>query len=62
MTNANKIRAMTDEEMAEWIAKHMYCEECMFFVEETGLCNYEARYGKGCNGAMLNWLKQEADE
>lgn len=61
MTNADRIRAMTDEELAEWIAKHMYCAECMYFNDETGTCNYEYRYGKGCNGAMLDWLKQEVE-
>ena len=60
-TNADRIRAMTDEELAEWIARHMYCEECMNFDSETGLCNYKNRYG-GCNGAMLEWLKQEVTE
>lgn len=61
-TNADRIRAMTDEELAEWIGRHMYCEECMFFDGETGTCNYKYRYGKGCNGAMLEWLKQESND
>ena len=59
-TNADRIRAMTDEELAEWIARHMYCEECMNFDTETGTCNYKNRYG-GCNGAMLEWLKKESE-
>lgn len=59
LTNADRIRAMTDEELAEWISKHMYCAECMFFNDDNGTCNYDKRYGKGCNGAMLDWLKQE---
>lgn len=61
-TNADKIRAMTDEELAEWIANHMYCAECMFFNDDNGTCNYEQRYRRGCNGAMLEWLKQEDEE
>ena len=62
LTNADKyFRNATDEELAEWIAKHMYCEECMFFNDENGTCNYDQRYGKGCNGAMLEWLKQEVE-
>lgn len=61
LTNADRIRAMTDEELAEWIAKHMYCAECMFFNDDNGTCNYKQRYGKGCNGAMLDWLRQEAE-
>lgn len=62
MTNAEKIRAMSDEGLAEWIAKHMYCAECMFFNDDNGTCNYTYRYGKGCNGAMYEWLKQEVDD
>ena len=59
MTNADRIRAMTDEELAEWIAVHMECETCMYFIRETGLCDYPMTYG--CKDAMLDWLKQEAD-
>jgi len=62
-TNADKyFRNATDEELAEWIAKHMYCAECMFFNDDDGTCNYDQRYGKGCSGAMLEWLKQEVEE
>jgi hypothetical protein len=43
------------------MAKIMYCAECVFFNEENGICNFEYRYGKGCNGAMLEWLRQEVD-
>lgn len=63
MTNADRyFRQATDEELAEWIAKHMFCAECMFFSDDDGTCNYDQRYGKGCSGAMLEWLKQEVDE
>lgn len=59
-TNADKyFRNATDDMIAEWIAKHMYCAECMFFNDDNGTCKYEQRYRKGCNGAMLDWLKQE---
>ena len=47
MTNADKIRAMTDEEMAKWILNH----DC-----HTNL------YGYDPIEAVLDWLKQEADE
>lgn len=61
-TNADKyFRNATDDMIAEWIAKHMYCVECMFFNDDNGTCKYEQRYRKGCNGAMLDWLKQEVE-
>lgn len=44
MTNADRIRAMTDEELAEWIHKH----DC-----HTNLYGYDSRE------AVLDWLKQE---
>lgn len=62
ITNADKyFRNATDDMIAEWIAKHMYCAECMFFNDDNGTCKYEQRYRKGCNGAMLDWLKQEVE-
>ena len=49
VTNADRIRAMTDEELAGWISK-LECEiteDCAF---------------KNCKDCILNWLKQEADD
>ena len=45
VTNADRIRVMTDEELAEWIHKH----DC-----HTNL------YGDVSKEAVLDWLKQEA--
>lgn len=45
-TNADKIRAMTDEELAEWIIKH----DCHTFL-----------YGYDPKDAVFDWLKQEAE-
>ena len=61
-TNADRIRAMTDEELADWMTTYIFCTECMFFNDDTYTCNYEYRYRKGCNGAMLDWLKKEVDD
>ena len=47
MTNADKIRAMTDEELAGWIIKH----DCHTLL-----------YGYNPKDAVLDWLKQEVDE
>lgn len=45
-TNADCIRAMTDEELAEWINKH----DC-----HTNLYGYDPKE------AILDWLKQEVE-
>jgi len=46
-TNADRIRAMTDEELAEWINKH----DC-----HTNLYGYDPK------DAILDWLKEEVDD
>lgn len=44
VTNADRLRTMTDEELAEWINKH----DC-----HTNLYGYDPKE------AVLDWLKQE---
>ena len=52
-TNADRIRAMSDEELAELVAKYVYC----------GLCPLEHRCIPGeCNKVVMEWLKQPAEE
>ena len=58
-TNANRIRAMSDEELAKAIASKTY----------TGACNdFDIPYdGKCCHNcekcdAIIKWLKQPAEE
>lgn len=46
-SNGDKIRLMTDEELAEWIIKH----DCHINL-----------YGYDPKAAVLDWLKQEAEE
>ena len=58
MTNADRIRAMTDEELATWISSKTLCLDCPRY--ETDCSEIEA---DDCgNFAWLTWLKQEADE
>lgn len=47
VTNADRIRSMTDEELAEWINKH----DC-----HTNLYGYDHKE------AIYDWLRQEAKE
>lgn len=53
MTNGDKIRAMTDEELAEWLDEFGNCRCCMEFPTR---CRVDC-----CTG-HLEWLKQEVSE
>lgn len=58
-TNADRIRGMSDEELADWVAERCTAPNC------TGKCHkdYEA-YGElrtFCHDCWLDWLKQEAE-
>ena len=59
-TNADRIRAMSDEELAEYLAERSVAPSC------TGKCHkdYEV-YGElrtFCHNCWLDWLKQEVDD
>lgn len=59
-TNADKIRAMTDEELAEFLAEERTAPSC------TAKCHkdYEI-YGElrtFCSDCWFDWLKQEAEK
>lgn len=51
MTNADRIRAMTDEELAEIISS----DWCAIVCEDTPIC------GGQCESRVLDWLKTEAE-
>ena len=54
MTNGDKIRAMTDEELARWFYNSVGCsEECVALGKDCGF---------RCDRAWLDWLKEEAKE
>lgn len=58
LTNGDRIRAMTDEEMAAFM---FTANGCPMWVSD-----YSCKEDKGCHGAKcacwLDWLKQEATE
>lgn len=56
-TNGDKIRAMTDEELADWLTDgHDKCDICK-------LCSFGAcRIESECEKGVLEWLKQEVRE
>jgi len=57
ITNADRLRAMTDEELAEFIA---YCTSCATCVVQRGGSN-ECR-NTNCPTAWIGWLRREAGE
>ena len=52
-SNADRIRAMTDEDLARWIEKLAGCGSCPGF---------DTRCDNRCMDFWLDWLKQEAGE
>lgn len=54
MTNADRIRAMTDEELARYHSKKFGCphDPVLFGCEMKTI---------GCNDCWLEWLKQECE-
>lgn len=53
-TQADRIRAMSDEELAEWFADTVGCKRC----NRIGLCKENSE----CKDAYLQWLKSEVKE
>ena len=58
ITNAGRIRAMTDEELAEWFysGDFPWCN----FEEDVVPCPYE-EMPDPCEHCLLDWLREEAD-
>ena len=55
-TNAERIRNMTDDELAEFLAYNAYCEEC--YVKKDDSCCYP---DGTCKQKHLDWLQSEAE-
>ena len=54
-TNADRIRAKTDEELAEWIAEYT---DCLCGIHKPGCSKTKGT----CVATWLDWLKQEVDD
>lgn len=54
-TNADRIRAMSDEELRDFLYDYKFTEMC---VEGCDQCTYGGR----CEERLLNWLQQPAKE
>lgn len=63
MTNADKIRQMSDEELAEFLMQTGTEYSCPLphYFGETGFCRNE-NVDMSCRMCWLDWLKQEANE
>ena len=60
MTNADRIRNMTDEQLAEMFSSDTYafnCDVCKFYSYEH--CEREC---KECKNGALEWLKLEVND
>lgn len=56
-TNADRIRSMTDEELAEFIAYSTSCETCVVRKGGSDEC-----HNTNCSTAWLDWLREEVKD
>jgi len=56
MTNADRIRSMTDEELAEWMAINTDCFFCK--VKNKNICSLDEGT---CPEEWMSWLKSPAE-
>lgn len=54
ITIADRLRAMTEEELAEFFKDTTFCDSCFIFQNECGVEKYS------CKQRWLDWLRQEA--
>ena len=57
MTNGERLRQMTDEELAMWLCGNLVCTECPVFHK----CN-DFRSSEFSIEALKKWLKQESED
>lgn len=57
-SNADRIRSMTDEELAIWLASITDCGECEIYSYKDGCMASD----EACACQWLYWLRQEAAE
>lgn len=53
-TNADRIRAMNDEELCKFLGEYKFCDIC---EEGCDSCTYNG----DCDKRLLEWLKQPAE-
>lgn len=65
-TNADRIRAMSDDELSELLISADFCEGCEY-CDKVGICRYYEAHpdgvlADGCKQAARKWLQQPAEE
>ena len=66
MTNGDKIRSMTDEELAEKLLTHGVAEQ-INFCQGKGECEWKLEMNEEipeewCTQCMLEWMKGESND
>lgn len=62
-SNADRIRAMTDEELAEYLFDRGNCSEyCYGICAYQDECDGDSHTQEFCIEQIVKWLKQEAEE
>lgn len=66
MTNADRIRGMTDEEISKFISAVRCCilygDDCGFPICHSMNGNYCNGIKNNCDDRFLEWLQKEVDE
>lgn len=59
MTNAERIRQMTDEELAAWLAPRMLCSDCPLCATDENLM---ACFNMDCTKSALEYLQEVSED
>lgn len=60
-TNADRIRSMSDEELAEWIHNGISSDHCDYCEYNNGYCDGAPCHGKADAEIIAEWLQQPAE-
>lgn len=64
-TNADKIRNMTDEELAKFLSEFSACQVCKYFNEELDRCGASINFlcvKEYAEAIISDWLKQPVED
>ena len=65
MTNGEKIRGMTDEELAKLLSEFSACNVCEYYDSETNRCDTDGNFlcvKAYAEGIIGRWLKQPVED
>lgn len=62
MTNADRIREMSDEELAQWINDGISADPCDYCEFNNIYCDGSPCRGKAYTETIIEWLRQPAEE